>query len=197
MKTVQFPNLGIIEKKLSEDEMDYLWKCIDEKGNEYKSALVGHIENSYELGGADHFYKTTVAPMINEYQTKFSNLGEKIPTTSGHPYVMSQWWVNYQRETEFNPIHNHNGVYSFVIWMKIPTNYAVQRDYMFNDSAVSNFEFQYINILGEMESFTYYMSGHMEGTMVLFPSKLKHQVYPFYNCKEQRVSIAGNIHLKT
>ena len=33
MKTVQFPNLGIIEKKLSEDEMDYLWKCIDEKGN--------------------------------------------------------------------------------------------------------------------------------------------------------------------
>ena len=135
--------------------------------------------------------------MINEYQTKFSNLGEKIPTTSGHPYVMSQWWVNYQRETEFNPIHNHNGVYSFVIWMKIPTNYAVQRDYMFNDSAVSNFEFQYINILGDMESFTYYMSGHMEGTMVLFPSKLKHQVYPFYNCKEQRVSIAGNIHLKT
>ena len=71
-------NLGIIEKKLSEDEMDYLWKCIDEKGNEYKSALVGHIENSYELGGADHFYGTTVAPMINEYQTKFSNLGEKI-----------------------------------------------------------------------------------------------------------------------
>ena len=70
----------------------------------------------------------------------------------------------------------------------------MQRDYMFNDN-VSNFEFQYINIL-DMESFTYYMSGHMEGTMVLFPSKLKHQVYPFYNCKEQRVSIAG-IHLKT
>ena len=98
MKTVQFPNLGIIEKSY-EDEMDYLW--LMRKGNEYKSALVGHIENSYELGGADHFYETTVAAMINEYQTKFSNLGEKIPTTSGHPYVMSQWWVNYQRETEF------------------------------------------------------------------------------------------------
>lgn len=197
MKTVQFPNLGIIEKKLSEDEMDYLWKCIDEKGNEYKSALVGHIENSYELGGADYFYTNTVAPIILEYQTKFDNLGSKIPTTSGHPYVMKQWWVNYQNENEFNPIHNHNGVYSFVIWMKIPTDWNLQRDYTFNDSAVSNFEFSYTNILGEIESFTYRMSGQMEGTMVLFPSKLKHQVYPFYNCKEQRVSISGNIHLKT
>ena len=110
---------------------------------------------------------------------------------------MKQWWVNYQNENEFNPIHNHNGVYSFVIWMKIPTDWNLQRDYTFNDNAVSNFEFSYTNILGEIESFTYRMSRQMEGTMVLFPSKLKHQVYPFYNCKEQRVSISGNIHLKT
>ena len=106
-------------------------------------------------------------------------------------------WINFQVADEFNPIHNHNGVYSFVIWMNIPTDWNLQRDYSFNDSAVSNFEFQYVNILGEMESFTYNMGRQMEGTMVLFPSKLKHQVYPFYNCKEQRVSIAGNIHLKT
>ena len=197
MKAIQFPNLGIIEKQLDKKEIDYLWKCIDDKGKTYKSSLVGHIENSYELGGADYFYTNTVAPIILEYQTKFGNLGSKIPTTSGHPYVMKQWWVNYQNENEFNPIHNHNGVYSFVIWMKIPTDWNLQRDYTFNDSAVSNFEFSYTNILGEIESFTYRMSGQMEGTMVLFPSKLKHQVYPFYNCKEQRVSISGNIHLKT
>ena len=32
MKTIQFPNLGIIEKKLSTGEIDYLWKCIEDKG---------------------------------------------------------------------------------------------------------------------------------------------------------------------
>ena len=159
MKAIQFPNLGIIEKQLDKKEIDYLWKCIDDKGKTYKSSLVGHIENSYELGGADYFYTNTVAPIILEYQTKFDNLGSKIPTTSGHPYVMKQWWVNYQNENEFNPIHNHNGVYSFVIWMKIPTDWNLQRDYTFNDSAVSNFEFSYTNILGEIESFTYRMSG--------------------------------------
>ena len=90
MKAIQFPNLGIIEKQLDK-KVDYLWKCIDNKGKTYKSSLVGHIENSYELGGADYFYTNTVAPIILEYQTKFDNLGSKIPTTSGHPYVMKQW----------------------------------------------------------------------------------------------------------
>ena len=32
-----------------------------------------------------------------------------------------------------------------------------------------------------------------EGMMVMFPSKLKQQVFPFYNCKEERVSISGNL----
>tara|TARA_B100000519_G_scaffold120473_1_gene103987 strand:- start:501 stop:641 length:141 start_codon:yes stop_codon:yes gene_type:complete len=37
------------------------------------------------------------------------------------------------------------------------------------------------------------MSPKMEGTMLFFPARLKHTVYPFYNCKEERVSISGNI----
>jgi len=29
--------------------------------------------------------------------------------------------------------------------------------------------------------------------MLLFPSQLLHQVYPFYDSSEERVSIAGNV----
>ena len=29
--------------------------------------------------------------------------------------------------------------------------------------------------------------------MLFFPSKLNHQVYPFLNCEEERISISGNI----
>ena len=32
-----------------------------------------------------------------------------------------------------------------------------------------------------------------EGKMVLFPAMLNHQVYPFYNIDEERVSMSGNI----
>ena len=39
----------------------------------------------------------------------------------------------------------------------------------------------------------YHLDPSYEGTMVLFPSQLRHQVYPFYNCDEERVSISGNV----
>ena len=41
------------------------------------------------------------------------------------------------------------------------------------------------------------MSPKLEGTMVFFPAQLRHAVYPFYNCDEERISISGNIALNT
>ena len=41
----------------------------------------------------------------------------------------------------------------------------------------------------------YEMAPSREGTMLFFPSKLLHAVYPFYNCDKERVSISGNIGL--
>ena len=43
----------------------------------------------------------------------------------------------------------------------------------------------------------YEMNPEMEGTLVFFPAKLRHAVYPFYNCDEDRISISGNIVLNT
>ena len=50
---------------------------------------------------------------------------------------------------------------------------------------------------GQVTDYTYAMNSDMEGTMLLFPAKLTHQVYPFYNCDEDRISISGNITLNT
>ena len=106
-----------------------------------------------------------------------------------------------QKQTEFNPVHDHKGVYSFVIWMKIPTEYNEQKENPIakntNSSGISNFCFNYTNIIGENEFYYYEMSKKMEGKMVFFPSKLTHIVYPFYNCCDHRISISGNICLDT
>ena len=32
-----------------------------------------------------------------------------------------------------------------------------------------------------------------EGRMLFFPASLQHQVYPFYECEEERITISGNI----
>ena len=41
------------------------------------------------------------------------------------------------------------------------------------------------------------MEKTLEGNMVMFPSRLHHQVYPFYESDKERVSISGNIGIKS
>ena len=103
------------------------------------------------------------------------------------------WWVNYQYQTEFNPEHAHTGITSFVIWMKIPTHYKDQHNLDFHSNAASDFQFTYSNILGGTVEYPIFMSPEMEGTIMVFPSTLHHQVYPFFNTDEPRISIAGNL----
>ena len=40
---------------------------------------------------------------------------------------------------------------------------------------------------------SYKLSKNYEGTMLFFPAKLRHCVYPFYGTDEPRISIAGNL----
>ena len=131
---------------------------------------------------------------VKDYQKHYHHHHKDKPKGKLH---MHNWWVNYQNQTEFNPLHAHSGVYSFVIWMKIPTNYEDQKKLPMasqsNSSAISNFLFTYTDILGTIRSMSYEMSPEVEGTMILFPSSLNHEVYPFYNCNETRVSVSGNI----
>ena len=61
----------------------------------------------------------------------------------------------------------------------------------------SAFQFTYTDILGRLKSSTYQLDKSWEGTMLFFPSELHHQVYPFYNCDDDRISISGNVSLKT
>ena len=46
---------------------------------------------------------------------------------------------------------------------------------------------------GSPESSIYKLNKGFEGIMLLFPSKLNHSVFPFYNCEEERISVSGNL----
>ena len=199
--SVRPSNLGWLEYRLSNIEMNHLWKCIENKKGDMKDTLAGNISNSYALiDEKDWFFRNTLLSVIDVYAKEFYNLASDIPTSQAHPLFLNAFWVNYQNQTEFNPLHDHTGIYSFVIWMKIPTEYSEQKKNPIarsNSDSVSNFSFEFVNILGKPEYYTYEMGSDCEGMMVLFPSQLRHQVYPFYNCDETRISISGNISLKT
>ena len=196
------PNHGWLEVELDNTEIDFLWKSIENKGQNIKSELAGQIDSSYLIFDKDNwFFKNTLESLCNSYDESFYNVGDDKPTTNRHPYFLQTMWVNYQKQTEFNPTHIHKGVYSFVIWMKIPTEYNEQKENPIakntNLDVISNFCFEYRDMIGEYRKYVYKMSKEMEGKILFFPSNLTHAVYPFYNCSENRISISGNIGLDT
>ena len=197
------PNLGWLELKLTPTEMDFLWERIGECTDEsFKPYLVGNITESKSVSDKDNiFWNNTLLPLCQMYAQNFANLGSLIPIESSHPYHLQSMWVNYQQQGEFNPLHDHGGVYSFVIWMKIPTKHSEQNQNPIAANSlsphISNFEFVYKDINGKNQEFIYQMSPDLEGTMLFFPSTLQHIVYPFFNCDEQRISISGNVTIDT
>ena len=202
VKVVTPANLGWLEYKLNPQEMEYLWRCIKNKKGDEKWKLAGNISASWGLHDrSDWFWMNTLKPLVKRYGEEFANIGNIIPVNQNHPYHLDTWWVNYQNQKEFNPLHNHNGVYSFVIWMKIPFKWDEQNKKDIarksNSPKISNFELIYSNLLGEITTFSYKLAPQDEGLMLLFPSALSHQVYPFYDSTEDRISISGNVTLNT
>ena len=202
VKVIHPHALGWLEKKLSEKEMEYLWRCIDSRKESHKHRLAGQIHESNLLIDKNNwFFDKTIRPLLDKYGAEFGNLGSVAPVNQRHPYYLRQMWVNYQKEGEFNPNHIHGGIYSFVVWMKIPTKHSEQNknpiSLRSNSHEISTFKFHFLNILGEICPYTYEMNPEMEGTILFFPAKLLHCVHPFYNCDEDRISISGNITLNT
>ena len=198
---------GWLETRLNEKHMDLLWSCIEKRGQEPYPNLAGNLYGSYALENNNTFYNSIIDPLVR-YWIKvygddiFGNQIKLIPWVSANMETyLNDWWVNYQHEGDYNPLHDHGGIFSFVIWMKIPTDWRDQkklpRSTHSTSSTVSNFQFVYTNHLGKITSHTYYMSPEMEGRMLFFPANLKHTVYPFYDCKEERISISGNISVRS
>jgi hypothetical protein len=201
----QFPSPGFLTCQLTEDQMDFLWKRIDvakTKNHSYNDQLAGNISKSFDMGlnDIDPILKI-VFPLCHAYEEQFKKpYQDQVsgPIPSKAVLSLNDWWVNYQYQNEFNPMHSHSGVFSWVIWMKIPTEDESQSSLPIaaNSNAknkVSSFNFTYTNSLGEVVDYKIPMGKAKEGTIAFFPATLKHCVYPFFNCDEPRISVAGNI----
>ena len=201
-----FPNIGVVEGKLSEEIVDDLWTLINEareQPEDMKPELAGNISSSIRLDSKSDLIEDFVGEVIPAYMRKhLEEYGSpyRLTMKEDEGFNLESLWVNFQKQNEFNPPHDHAGVYSFVIWMQIPTSYEEQRKLPIcaesnADNHISNFAFSYTNTLGRVSTFAYNMEKQAEGYMVMFPSCLLHQVFPFYNDDSERISISGNINI--
>ena len=195
------PNIPLFKSRLSQKIIDRLWSYIDKATIEFNHTLTGNITKSLQLHDEENYIlnnilQLPIKEMCDYKKTNFPWF--KPPMSHRHEHlVLTSLWVNFQNQYEFNPLHNHSGLISFVIWMKIPTNWRDQHQLPFvkhsQAPAASDFCFTYTNILGQLQDMPILMDKYSENHIIVFPASLRHQVYPFYDCTETRISISGNV----
>ena len=194
--------IGWLETSLPKSVMSKLQSYIEvskKNPTNVNDELAGNISKSLKLEDKDRWFsKTVLNPLMMEFFDSFPQYAKQIKViTEAAPLVLEKFWVNFQKENEFNPIHNHGGIFSFVVWVKIPTDWREQHALPFsansNVPCTSDFQFQYTTMLGDHGHHNYFLDKSSEGCMLFFPAKLTHTVYPFYNCDKERISISGNI----
>tara|TARA_Y100001968_G_scaffold220130_1_gene202941 strand:- start:385 stop:1038 length:654 start_codon:yes stop_codon:yes gene_type:complete len=207
VKKIHPPVSPFLQVRLDKEVVNYLWSIIDiaeTNNNNHKSKLVGNISQSLLLDDLDlFFYKSVCIPLVKAYReiNPFGSdpVAQNALLGPKSELILNKFWVNYQYKTEFNPYHDHTGVYSFAIWMKIPYTWSEQKklpqftDMKEEDIKAGNFEFEYIDTLGGVTNYSYKLSKEFEDFMVFFPASMRHCVYPFYEIDEPRISIAGNL----
>ena len=200
----EFPNIGILHCKVPNDILKILYNRLDEieKSNfegleDNRKNLLGHMDKEYKMLDYISVIEPFLLQLVDTYEEKYHYI-ESVANVEGKvKMALTHLWVNYQKKYEFNPVHIHSGVFSFVIWMKIPYDLKEEEAVFPVTSGglprTSKFTFHYTNSLGKIGNWVIPIDKTYEGVICLFPSELAHSVNPFYTSDDYRVSISGNL----
>ena len=206
---INFKNLGVFFAGLSEEQMKPIKSEIDDiqknfelyDSRKYNSQLVGNIKREYELLECKTHLRKLLDPLVKQYDKEYDYLSHFDTLTKNVPVDLTASWVNFQQKYEFNPMHSHDGVLTFVIWVKIPYDMENERTASpgidSSCSVAGMFSFQYIDTIGSIRSYHIPVDKSMENCVILFPSKFNHCVHPFFSSDGYRISISGNFKFKT
>lgn len=186
--------------KFTKDELQFLYDELDAlqhngfKGNDKMSwQLIGAIEHEYRLSiDTQNSLETLLQPLLRQQvtQTTFSN--EFSALNDDVPIVMNDTWVNFQKKYEYNPVHHHMGVFSFVLWLKIPYTRESENNHPGAKGMNGNFCMFFTDQQGKIQTNEIQLDDSYEGICLMFPSETRHCVYPFYTSDEYRISVSGN-----
>ena len=187
-KKIELPNYGILDVTLEKNVLDHLHHLVEkyEPDDAKQQWMLVDDEN--------RFQKEVLNPIIQEYVTDYG-FPEKLKTTHIHDLTFQKFWANYTGKGEYQALHNHDAIWSFVIWLKLP---AVANDEQSVKEAMhpdaGDFILTYSDIIGRTRKVNWKLEKqYNEGHMLLFPSDLYHAVYPHFQTDEKRLSLAGDI----
>jgi hypothetical protein len=194
------PDQWYTKHKLPDHIINYLWDQVNDVREEnLSSSLSSSIEDPDNIM-IDEVFKGLFNSNLNrvfvDYIQKYFRAVYHSWDKPSKP-VLDNMWVNFQKKYQFNPLHEHAGMFSFVIWMKIPYDWKDEKELPWVKG--SSFEhlvgnFCFVDHLSK--SHVTFMNKQIEGYCAFFPSQFHHMVYPFYTSDEERVTISGNIYFE-
>jgi hypothetical protein len=166
-------------------------------GLDARKTLAGNLAKEFSLiDTRKYIEKDIIMPVVNYWHGKNGLHSVLAPNTEHRHFAMTTLWVNFQKKTEFNPLHNHSGVYSFVLWLDIPYTYEEENN---RESSIESnkpvagcFEFVYPSMEG-IDTMTIPVDKTYNGVLAVFRSNTKHLVYPFYTSDDYRITVSGNV----
>ncbi len=210
MKTaeqVNFENIGFLKMSFTEAELAPVRAEVAkiskdfEQSRSHNAKLAGNLKNSYLMTESVKHVYNLMAPHVLQFDEKFGRyVTQNSIAPESSPIYLKELWVNFQHKHEFNPPHEHYGIISFVMWLKIP--YTFEEEKKVSPGAGSNhdvsgkFCFQYTNSLGDICNHFIEADKSLENHGLMFSAKMKHSVFPFYSSDDYRVSVAGNFAIK-
>ena len=187
-----------------------------EKNIDGRQTLVGHIDEEYDIYKHLNKSKSIVqSDSINfiryenfikqrAFDKYFHDFWDKttVLTRSCELKIISTW-VNFQKKHEFNPPHSHSGVMSWIIFLNIPYNLE-DEDKVFPEVGIDNTQlstsrlsFLQVSpiVRGGIDGVILNVDKSFEGKILMFPSYIQHEVFPFYTSDDYRITISGNASL--
>ena len=207
MSDVIFPfGPPIYVSKMGENVLQELDARIEETGGkpefDASGQLAGRIKKQTHLD--DVISDTVKVQILNHCSTFYEKTaGVKIPLESIH---LDSIWSNIQEAREYNPIHQHTGNFSFVIYTRNDLEDLSVEELQDNeyDNKIVDYENQkplagLIELFygeGNWMNWTSFTHVPKRGDILIFPSWLRHTVYAHYEAGKIRISVAGNVSLR-
>ena len=208
MNNVIFPfGPPIYIDKIDENIIKELDVRIEEAGGkpefDASGQLAGRIKKQTHLD--EVISDTTRNVILNHCKNFFEQTsgGQELPMSA---MTLDSIWSNIQEAREYNPVHQHTGNFSFVIYTRNDLeNLSVEE---IQDNEYDNKVVDYDNqrpLAGMIELFygegnwmnwTSFQHIPKRGDILIFPSWLRHTVYAHYETGKIRISVAGNVSFK-
>lgn len=192
---MMFYNPGIVKTQISSDLLNITKREIEDVVNSQPDKI---MKNQYTLP-INISLERFICNMANEYIAKYNFLVNYGTSGSNLELKVSKISkVNFQRKYEFSSseLDNQNSL-NWILFASIP--YEYQDELRFSKIAesgtsfTSKLEFIYNTLGSGISSHCINLDKTWEGTVLMFPSYLKHTMYPFYTSDDYRVFVSGKI----